>query len=187
MNIMETGRQTASMTAWEAIPAPEQVEIIIRAAKRAVYIAGAYGVVLTVDEIMGATWEGTVKRLNAGRLDKANAKQIAKGKQLLTIAQITYRAAHTAAELDRYDYNRHKTEPLGRWTDVDVADMEDEIINRLVIEDCISHRDSIDKTIAELTIIGHTQRQTGEAVGMSSPAVYKRLTRIRKELKKAIA
>lgn len=60
---METGKQTASMETWEAIGAPEQVEIITRAAKRAVYIAAAYGVVLTVDEIMGATWEGTVKRL----------------------------------------------------------------------------------------------------------------------------
>jgi len=85
MNIMETGRQTASMTAWEAIPAPEQVEIIIKAAKRAVYIAGAYGVTLTVDKIMGATWEGTVKRLDGGRLDKANAKRTAEGKEALTI------------------------------------------------------------------------------------------------------
>ena len=70
---METGKQTASLETWEAIPATEQVEIITRAAKRAVYIAGAYGVALTVDEIMGQTWENTVKRLDADRLSKANA------------------------------------------------------------------------------------------------------------------
>lgn len=48
---METGQQTASMEAWEAIGAPEQVEIITRAAKRAAYIAGAYGVTITPDAI----------------------------------------------------------------------------------------------------------------------------------------
>lgn len=72
---MEAGKQTASMEAWEAIPAPEQVEIVTRAAKRGAYIAGAYGVVLTVNEIMGATWEGTIKRLDADRLCKANVNE----------------------------------------------------------------------------------------------------------------
>lgn len=187
MNIMETGRQTASMTAWEAISAPEQVEIIIKAAKRAVYIAGAYGVVLTVDEILGATWEGTVKRLEGGRLDKANAKRTAEGKEALTIMQIAHRAAHGAAELYRYDLDKHSALPLEFWEAVDDGNMEDQIIDRLAIADYVKQLDSRGQSIMELTAQGYTERETGKAVGISGGAVHKRVTRMRQSLRKAIA
>lgn len=184
---METGKQTASMETWEAIGAPEQVEIITRAAKRAVYIAAAYGVVLTVDEIMGATWEGTVKRLDADRLDKANAKRMAEGKQPLTIMQVVHRAAHGAAELDRYDRIKHDALPLEAWEAIDNGDMEDGIISRLVIDDCMAGLDNRGKSIMELTARGYTERETGKAIGISGVAVHKRLARMRKELREAIA
>lgn len=185
---METGKQTASMTTWERIPATEQVEIITRAAKRAVYIAGAYGVVLTVDEIMGQTWENTIKRLDAGRLSKANAKRTTEGKTPLTVMQIANRAAHAAVELWRYDYNKHgNVAPLEAWTAIDGGDMEDRIIDRLTVEGFISQRDERDKAIAQLTIIGCTERQTGKAVGISNVAVHKRLARMRKDLRESIA
>ena len=185
---MGTGKQTASLETWEAIPATEQVEIITRAAKRAVYIAGAYGVALTVDEIMGQTWENTVKRLDADRLSKANAKRTAEGNTPFTIMQIATRAAPAAVEVWRYDYNKHgDVAPLEAWTAIDGGDMEGRIIDRLTVEDFIAQQDSRGKAIAQLTIIGCTERQTGEAVGISNVAVHKRLARMRKDLREAIA
>lgn len=184
---METRTQTASMETWEAIPAPQQVEIVVKAAKRAVYIAGAYGVVLTVDEIMGATWEGTVKRLGADRLDKANAKRTAEGKAPLTIGQIAFRAAHCAAELDRYDRIKHDALPLTAWAGIDDGSMEDEIITRLTIEYFTAQQDSRGQTVIEMTVQGYTERQVGETIGTSGAAVNKRKARMRKELLQAIA
>lgn len=187
---MEQGRiggQIASMAVWEATPATEQVEIVTKAAKRAAYQASVYGVRLTCDELIGATWLGTVDRLDADRLNKANEKQATEGKQPLTIMQVAHRAAHAAAKLDRYDYNKHRAEPLEDWTDTGDSGIEDGVITRLAIGDCIAQQDDRGKAIAELTIQGFTERQTGQAVGISGAAVHKRLVRMRKELTEAIA
>ena len=87
-------RMIASMTAWERISATDQVEIITRAAKRATYLAGAFGVNLTPDELIGQTWIGTVERLDADRLSKANGRRAAEDKAPLTIIQIAHRRQH---------------------------------------------------------------------------------------------
>lgn len=180
-------RMTASMEAWEAIGATAQVEIVTRAAKRAAYLVGAFGVNLTPDELIGQTWIGTVERLDADRLSKANGRRAAEGKTALTIMQIAHRAAHTAAELHRYDYNKHSALTLECWTAVVDGDMEDRIIDRLTMEDFIAQRDDRDKAIVQFTIMGHTERETGKAIGISGVAVHKRVTRMRKSLSEAIA
>lgn len=181
--------QTASMEACEAIGAPEQVEIIIKAAKSAAYKAYAFsGVPIDYQEIMGQTWENTVKGLSADRLDKANAKRAAEDKAPLTIMQAAHRAAHAAAELCRWHLNKDREAlPLECWTAIDNGDMENKIINRLTIEDFIAQQDSRGQSVLELTAMGFTERQTGEAVGVSGTAVHKRLVRMRNELREAIA
>ena len=80
---METGKQIASMTAWENIPATNQMEIVTKAAKRAAFLASAYGVTIATDELIGATWIGTVERLDADRLAKDNGRRTAEGKEPL--------------------------------------------------------------------------------------------------------
>ena len=180
-------RQPASMMVWERIPATDQVEIVTRAAKRAAYLAGAFGVNIAPDELVGATWIGTVERLDADRLSKANGRRAAEGKAALTIKQIVYRAAHGAAELHRYDINKHNALPLEFWAAIDDGDMEDRIIDRLAVEDFISQRDDRDKAIAELITTGHTERETGAAIGISGVAVHKRLDKMGRELAGAVA
>ena len=180
-------RQPASMTVWERIPATDQVEIVTRAAKRAAFLADAFGVSLTPDELIGQTWIGTVERLDAARLSKANERRAVEGKAALTIAQVVYRAAHGAAELHRYDFDKHSALPLECWTAVVDGDMEDRIIDRLTMEDFIAQRDDRDKAIVQFTIMGHTERETGKAIGISGVAVHKRVTRMRKSLSEAIA
>lgn len=179
--------QTASMEVWERIPATEQVEIITRAAKRAVYIAGAYGVVLTADELIGETWIGTVKRLDADRLSKDNTKRTAEGKQPLTIMQVVHRAAHGAVELDQYDRIKHDALPLEVWAGIDDSNMEARIIDRLTVEDFIAQQDSRGQSMIELICEGFTEREIGKAVGTSGAAVNKRKARMRKKLLQAIA
>ncbi len=122
--MMETGKQIASKGAWRALTDVEQLRIVQKAARKAVYVAGAYGVRLTVDELIGATWIGIIDRLEADKLNKANSKV----ETPLTIGQIAFRAAHDAAELQRYDFHKHNYLPLECWTVVDDGDMEDRII-----------------------------------------------------------
>lgn len=181
---METGKQIASMETWRHMSGADQAEIASRAAKRAAYIARSYGAELTADELWGETWAGIVTRLDADYLDRHNQRR----EQPLTLWQIAFRAAHAAAELWRWNYNRDKDMlPLECWAMIDNSSMEDGIINRLAIDDCMAGLDSRGKSIMELTASGYTERETGKAIGISGVAVHKRLTRIRKDLQAAIA
>ena len=180
-------RQPASMAAWERISATDQVEIVTRAAKWAAYLAAAYGVTIVPDELIGSTWIGTVERLDADRLSKANERRATEGRTALTIRQVVYRAAHGAAELDRYDRQKHNALPLEAWTAIDDGDMEDRIIDRLTVENFIAQRDGRDQAIAQLTVSGFTERETGKAVGISNVAVHKRLSKMRRDIQAAIA
>lgn len=181
------GEQVASMEAWGAMTDAEQTEIVNRAAKKAVYQAGAYGVVITPDELIGETWLGIVKRLDADRLSKANGRRAAEDKAPLTIIQIAHRAAHTAVELDRYDRDKHNALPLEVWGAVDDESMEARIIDRLTVEGFATGRDATDKLIIEMLPQGYTERQIGAPAGMSGPAIHKRITKIRNALKEVIA
>lgn len=180
--------QTASMEAWEAIGVPEQVEIIIKAAKSAVHKAYAFsGVPIDYQEIMGQTWENTVKGLSADRLEKANAKRAAEDKAPLSITQVAHRAAHAAAELWRWHLNKDREVlPLECWTAIDSGNMENRIIDRLMVEDFIAQQDTRGQSMIELICEGFTEREIGKAVGTSGAAVNKRKTRMKKELLQAI-
>lgn len=112
-----------------------------------------------------------MERLDADRLDKDNGRRTAEGKEPLTIMQIAHRAAHSAAEIIRYDRRKHDALPLESWTDADGVDMESSIINRLTVEDFMTQRDSRDQAIAALVTAGHTERQTGESIGISGVAI----------------
>lgn len=180
-------KQIASMTAWENIPATDQMEIVTKAAKRAAFLAGAYGVTIAPDELIGATWIGIVERLEAGRLDKDNERRTAEGKAPLTIMQIAHRAAHSAAEIIRYDHRKHDAFPLESWKDADGVDMESSIIDRLTVTDFIAQRDSRDQAIAAYITTGYTERQTGESIGISGVAVHKRLAKMRTALAVAVS
>ena len=177
-------RQPASMTAWEAIGDDGQAELASRAAKRAAYIARSYGAKLTADELWGETWAGIVKRLDAAYLDKHNQQR----EQPLTLWQVAFRAAHTAANVWWYDNNKHgNSVPLEDWNGVDGYDMEAAVIQRLTLDDCMAGLDSRGKSIMELTAQGFTERETGKAIGISGVAVHKRLSKMRRDIQAAIA
>lgn len=181
---LTNGGQPASMTAWERMSGADQAELASKAAKRAAYIARSYGAELTADELWGETWAGIVKRLDAAYLDKHNQQR----EQPLTLWQVAFRAAHTAANVWWYDNNKHgNSVPLEDWNGVDGYDMEASIIQRLTLDDCMAGLDSRGKSIMELTAQGYTERETGKAVGISNVAVHKRLSKMRRDIQAAIA
>ena len=176
MNTMNE-RQTASMETWQALGDAGQAEITLKAARRVAYIAWCYGVKLTADEIWGGTWEGTTKRMTCTYLSKANGQR----EQPLTIWQIAFRGAHTAAETWRYDRNKYGYSlPLEAWNGVDGYDVESVVIDRLAIADCLTGLDSRGRAVAELIVAGHTEREVGKAVGISGVAVHKRVVKMRR-------
>lgn len=168
---------------WDAMSGEEQAELANRAARRAVQIARSYGAELSADELWGETWEGIVTRLNADYLDKHNARR----EQPLTLWQIAFRAAHAAAEVWRYDRDKHgNSVPLEDWNGVNGYDVERCTINRIAIDDYLNGLDSRGKAIMELTAQGFTERQTGEAVGISGAGVHKRIAKMRAALAEAL-
>lgn len=168
---------------WNAMSGEEQAELANRAAKRAANIARNYGAELTADELWGETWMGITDRLNADYIDKHNARL----EQPLTIQQIAYRAAHAAAEVWRYDRDKHGSNvPLEDWNGADGSDTERSAINRTALDDYFNGLDSMGRAVMELTVKGYTERQTGEAVGISGAGVHKRITKARATLTEAV-
>lgn len=176
---METGKQIASMGAWRALTDVEQLRIVQKAARKAVYVASAYGVRLTANELIGATWIGIIDRLDADRLDKANAKT----ESPLTIGQIAFRAAHGAAEIQRYDFNKHDNLSLESLEAVDSGSVEDEVITRIMVKEFTTGRDAVDKLILEMLPKGYAERQIGVTAKMSGTAVHKRIDKMRKAIR----
>lgn len=177
-------RMIASLEAWEAMGDDAQAELASKAAKRAAYIARSYGAELTADELWGETWAGIVERLDAAYLDRHNQRR----EQPLTLWQVAFRAAHAAAEIWRYNSNKHGNNvPLEDWYNLDSYDMEASILQRLTLDDCMAGLDSRGKSIMELTAQGYTERETGKAIGISGVAVHKRLSKMRRDIQAAIA
>lgn len=180
---LTNGGQTASMTAWQALGDDGQAEITLRAARRAASIAWSYGVKLTADEIWGGTWEGTAKRMTRTYLSNANGQT----EQPLTLWQVAFRAAHAAAEIWRYNCNKHGYNvPLEDWNGVDSYDMESSVIQQIVLNDCMAGMDSRGRAIMELTAQGYTEREAGKSIGISGVAVHKRLSKMRRDIQAAI-
>ena len=74
----------------------------------------------------------------------------------MTIAQIAHRAAHAAAELWRYDSNKHNALPLEMWAGIDDSSVEGRIIDRLMVEGFIVQQDSRGQSVIELICQGFT-------------------------------
>lgn len=66
-------------------------------------------------------------------------------------------------------------------------DSTEAVIIAVDLQRFMEQRDSRDKSIAALIGEGLTERQIGEVIGISGPAVHKRIARMRKELIKATA
>lgn len=168
---------------WNAMTDTQQAELANRAARRAAQIARSYGVELSADELWGTTWEGIVDRMNADYLTKHNEQR----EQPLTLWQIAFRAAHAAAETWRYDRDKHgNSVSLEDWNGVNGCDVERCTINRIAIDNYLNGLDSRGKAIMELVVQGFTERQTGEAVGISGAGVHKRIVKMRAALAEAI-
>lgn len=176
---MERDQQSAaSMEAWRSLGDEGQAALADRAAKRAAYIARCYGAQLDSSEILGATWAGITDRLAPEYLSKHSG---------VTLETIAFRAAHAAAEVWRYDRDKHSgNAQLEDWNGVSGEDVERSAIIRTAIKDCFARLDSRGKAIAKLILEGYTERQAGEAVGISGPAVHKRLVQIRRTLQEVI-
>ena len=172
-------QSAASVEAWASLGDEGQAALASRAAKRAAYVARCYGVQLNGSEIWGDTWAGIVDRLTPEYLTKNSG---------LTLEAVAFRAAHAAAETWRYNCDKHNSNrvPLEDWNGISSENVERSTIVKTVIEDCFAGLDSRGKAIAQLIISGHTERQTGEAVGISGPAVHKRVARMRRELRAAL-
>lgn len=172
-------RSAVSVEAWNNLGDEGQAALASRAAKRGAYIARCYGAQLDADEIWGDTWKGIAERLNSEYLSRHSG---------LTLEAVAFRAARAAAERLRYDWSRHSadTVPLEDRSAADNCDTERSAAIRAALENCLATQDERSGAILRLIAMGYTERQIGKVIGISGPAVHKRIVRIRQELQAAL-
>ena len=172
-------KSAASTETWQSLGDEGQTELVSRAAQRAVYRARAYGVRIDMEDILGATWTGIVDRLKPEYLTRNSG---------ISLWRVALRAGHAAAEQMRYtDHKSCYNVPLADWNGVDTTDTVNIITARSAIAACYSGLDGKGKAVMRMLADGFTERQVGEAVGISHQAVHKRIIGIRNTIAEALA
>lgn len=175
---------------------PEQqlayCESCVRAAIRDGYrISAGY----EIGDAINATYVKIVERLaDAEALDADDARRTAAGKAGNTLGSIISRAAKASLEGMSYHSRKHCVATARTITDEDGNeidrldltpandDTERAAINRAAIKEFASNRDDIDQKIIAGKVNGLTEREIAAIVGISGPAVHKRIAKMRTEI-----
>lgn len=132
-------------------------------------------------------------------LEKLNAKRATAGKLNISLTSLAYRAAKDAIRQTLRDDIKHgranvrtvKDKSGEEYSYIDTVatsrkdNTETAAVLGTALQEFINGRDEIDRLIIESIRDGYTEREIGEIVGMSGPAVHKRITKICDGLRRA--
>lgn len=153
-----------------------------------------------IESFTNQAWAILAERLaSPDYLDKLNAKRAQAGKLNISLASLAYRAAKDAIRQTLRDDIKHGRANVRTVTDkngeeysyIDTVatsrkdDTETAAVIGTALNAFINGRDEIDRMIIEGIRDGYTEREIGEIVGMSGPAVHKRIDKIRDGLRRA--
>ena len=181
------------ITAWESMTGKEQHDMIAacvyQVAQREHGVQVLYQHGHSIDEYISEAWLKLAETMTAGEVEQINAQRQQDGKKPITLISMVYRAVRASMSAvvradkiqDSRDGGELAPEREAR------KDSTEAVIIAVDLQRFMEQRDSRDKSIAALIGKGLTERQIGEAIGISGPAVHKRIARMRKELIKATA
>ncbi len=181
------------ITAWESMTGKEQHDMIAacvyQVAQREHGVQALYQHGHSIDEYISEAWLKLAETMTAGEVEQINAQRQQDGKKPITLISMVYRAVRASmsavVRADRIQDSRDGVE-LAPEREAR-KDSTEAVIIAVDLQRFMEQRDSRDKSIAALIGKGLTERQIGEAIGISGPAVHKRIARMRKELIKATA
>lgn len=146
------------------------------------------------DEFVSESWLKVYPALDVDKLTARNKERASKYKQPITLVSIVYNAARASIAAIYYQDIKHDRarcvtvigddgEEYSYYDTLSAPNnTERSAIIRAEMERFASSRDDIDKKIMGKLVAGLTERQIGAIVGMSGPAVHKRIKKMRKDL-----
>lgn len=187
---------------WQAMSEKEQINMLTACVKRAAKNEIGYSTVAWMlsyhglDGLVNEAWLKLADRLDAGYLDALNAKRAAAGKMNISLTSLVYRSAKDAIrKVYNDDIKRGRgrvdtiTDKNGEQVDAleTVAtnrkdETEPAVVSRVELEEFVNGRDEKDRMIIEGIRDGYLSKEIAAMIGISEPAVCKRLKKIRADL-----
>lgn len=152
-----------------------------------------------IDGLVNETYCKLIPRLDADYLGKLNERRASKGLVNITLVALVYRSAKDAIRAVYRDDIKHARASVRTIKDKDgteysyidtmASNRKDNTETAAVIRSSlaafINGRDEIDRLIIEGKRDGYTEREIAAMVGISGPAIHKRVDKIRDALRAA--
>ncbi len=153
------------------------------------------------DEFISETWLRVSPALDVDKLTAKNEKRAGRCKRPITLVSIVYNAARASIASVYYQDIKHERARCVTVIDEDGEEYsyfdtieasapdntERSALLQVTMEKFTASRDEIDRKIMERLSQGYTERQIGKVVGMSGPAVHKRIVKMREVLWELVA
>ena len=197
---------------WQAMSEKEQINMLTACVKRAAKNEIGYSTedhylqynetvawMLSyhgLDGLVNEAWLKLADRLDADYLDALNAKRAAAGKMNISLKSLVYRSAKDAirkvyaddikrgcGRVDTItDKNGEQVDALETVATNRKDETEPAVVSRVVLEEFVNGRDEKDRMIIEGIRDGYLSKEIAAMIGISEPAVCKRLKKIRADL-----
>lgn len=183
---------------WNGLTAQEQINFITACTFKIIK-AQPTGTQYEISEVVNEAWLRIINNMAADRLTAINQRRTAQGKAPITLAGIVYNAARASIAAISYSEKKHAAASVRTVKNDDEeeadyidtmtasgADTEAAAILKVDLQQFIASRDSTDRQIISGLIEKQTERELAAVVGISAPAVHKRIVKIRAALAEII-
>ena len=194
----EMNTTAAIISEWNGLTTQEQINFITACTFKIIK-AQPTGTRYEINEVINEAWLRITGNLTADRLNAINERRATQGKATTTLAGIVYRATRASIAAISYSEKKHaaasvrtvKSEDGEEADYIDTitasgADTEAAATLRTDLQRFIASGDSIDQQIIYGLMEKQTERDLAAVIGISAPAVHKRIAKIRAALAEII-
>lgn len=194
----EMNTTAAIISEWNGLTTQEQINFITACTFKIIK-AQPTGTRYEINEVINEAWLRITGNLTADRLNAINERRATQGKATTTLAGIVYRATRASIAAISYSEKKHaaasvrtvKSEDGEEADYIDTitasgADTEAAATLRTDLQRFIASGDSIDQQIIYGLMEKQTERELAAVIGISAPAVHKRIAKIRAALAEII-
>lgn len=183
---------------WNGLTTQEQINFITACTFKIIK-AQPTGTRYEINEVVNEAWLRITDNMTLDRLTAINERRTAQGKAPTTLVGIVYNAARASIAAISYSEKKHaaasvrtvksedgkEADYIGTMT-ASKDNTEAAAILRTDLQRFIASRDNTDQQIIYGLMKKQTERELAAVVGISAPAVYKRIAKIRVALAEII-
>lgn len=181
----------AIINEWKGMEPEQQIKFCANCVKKAIKSGRRIGNGYEFEDMVQSTWEAVEKRTrDIDGLEADSRERMEQGK-VDTLATVISRAANATLENSRY-HGRKNSKAISLTItneggdELDILDTiaaidntEGSAIIRATLQQFIASRDTNDQQIIQGKVDGLTEREIAAIVGISGPAINKRIAKIR--------